>query len=262
MRRDVAIVPREPAAPSQAEVGRYTMTPCSGFGACTRLPPEEEGGTRESRVPGIVFDSAAWGQRGGNPGPSCPDQMLFAHVAPREGLAHEHGSQELIKDSQKLGDQELILKCGRELVLRSAQEEAKRRGEAPTLLDDSGCWAQPGHLSGREGGTGVWSKCGRCDRDLGRAWGSTAEAPIQSCGGWRSLPPMSSPSTKLEPTGVPPMRGSRGRHALMRWWSLVRNTHYTYPKGTQIEDKLEGTWGEGSSLGQCSRAGGGTSEES
>lgn len=53
--------------------------------------------------------------------------MLFAHVAPQKGLAHEHGSQELFKDLQKLGYHEVICKWDGESLLRSVQDEVKKR---------------------------------------------------------------------------------------------------------------------------------------
>lgn len=59
--------------------------------------------------------------------------VLLAHVVPRKGLAHKHDSQELLRDLQKLGYHEVILKCDGEPALRSVQEEVKRRREAPAV---------------------------------------------------------------------------------------------------------------------------------
>lgn len=49
--------------------------------------------------------------------------MLFAQIAPRKGLAHEYGAQELLQDIRKLGNHEAILKCDGELTLRNTLEE-------------------------------------------------------------------------------------------------------------------------------------------
>lgn len=51
------------------------------------------------------------------------------------GLAHEHGSEELLKDVGELGHHEVILKCGGKPALRGAQDEVNRRREAPTILE-------------------------------------------------------------------------------------------------------------------------------
>lgn len=64
--------------------------------------------------------------------------MLFASVVPRDGFAHEHGSQELRKDVQHFGHHEVILTCGGKPALRSVQEEAKRRRPAPMILQNAG----------------------------------------------------------------------------------------------------------------------------
>lgn len=63
-------------------------------------------------------------------------QMLFAHAAPRKGLAHEQASHEFIKDTLKMGGQGWALHRDGELSLRSVQEEAKGRREAPTVLNN------------------------------------------------------------------------------------------------------------------------------
>lgn len=65
-------------------------------------------------------------------------QMLFAHVVPRKGLAHEHGPQEPLQGLQKLGYHEVILRGDVEPALRSVQEVVKRRREAPMIQENSG----------------------------------------------------------------------------------------------------------------------------
>lgn len=48
-------------------------------------------------------------------------QMLFAHVAARKSLAHEHGSQEPTNAIQTMAYHELIFKCDCEPALRSVR---------------------------------------------------------------------------------------------------------------------------------------------
>lgn len=45
--------------------------------------------------------------------------MMFAHVAPRKGLAHEHDFKSVFKDVAKLGFHEATPKCDGEPALRS-----------------------------------------------------------------------------------------------------------------------------------------------
>lgn len=44
--------------------------------------------------------------------------MLFGHVVPRKGLAHEHGARELARDLTNLEYHEVILKCDGEPALK------------------------------------------------------------------------------------------------------------------------------------------------
>lgn len=100
-------------------------------------------GQEVKRVPEIVFDSTllvAEGERETLAVLVIRDRrtgMLFAHVAPRKGFAHEHGSMEMLKELSKLWYHEVILKYDGEPALRGVQEEAQRRREAPTLVENS-----------------------------------------------------------------------------------------------------------------------------
>lgn len=65
--------------------------------------------------------------------------MLFAHVVPRKGLSHEHSAKELELGTKKSGYCEVRLNCDGEPVLKSVQEEVRRRlREEPTILENSG----------------------------------------------------------------------------------------------------------------------------
>lgn len=88
-------------------------------------------GQRDKRVPDGVFDYAFLGAEGERELVAvlvmrgrCA-QVLFANVVPCKGLAHEHGSQELLKCLQKLGFHDVILTCDGEPALPRLQEESQ-----------------------------------------------------------------------------------------------------------------------------------------
>ena len=63
--------------------------------------------------------------------------MLFAHMVPRKGLVHLHAATEMVKDIEKLGYDEIILKSDNEPVLLSVQAEVKKLREYITILENS-----------------------------------------------------------------------------------------------------------------------------
>ena len=63
--------------------------------------------------------------------------MLFARVVPRKGMVNNHGAVAMVRDIEKLGYTEVILKSDGEPALMSVQEEVKRRGNDPTILENS-----------------------------------------------------------------------------------------------------------------------------
>lgn len=110
-------------------------------------------------------------------------QLLFAHVFRRKGLAHEHGSQVLIKDIRKIGHQELILKCDGEPALRSIQEEVKRMRQTPTLLENSGAGGIQANGAVEEAVPVLGEQVRVLRQGLGAHMGSSPGAPFHFCRG-------------------------------------------------------------------------------
>lgn len=65
-------------------------------------------------------------------------QIIFAHVASRKGVAHEHGAKDLEQDVRKLGYYDVLLKCGGEPALKNAQEEVSRLRREPIVMETCG----------------------------------------------------------------------------------------------------------------------------
>lgn len=92
-------------------------------------------------MPGVVFDSAFLGSAGEDStilvllARDRRMQGIFAHLALRRGLAHEHGAKELEQDIRKLGYYEALLKCDGEPALMCVQEEVKPIRREPTTID-------------------------------------------------------------------------------------------------------------------------------
>lgn len=183
-------------------------------------------------MPEIIFDYALLGAEGERESVAVlvirdrRTQMLFAHVVPRKGLAHEHGSRELTKDIQKMAYQEPVLKCDGEPSLRSVQEEVKRMRKAMTLLENYGMGGSQAKLRGR---LKRWaSKCGCCGRGLRYAWVSRKGAPMHM----RVYMPWmvehaADVLSKYEvgADGHTASERMKGRHALMKWWSSDWRAH-------------------------------------
>ena len=64
-------------------------------------------------------------------------QMLFGHVVPRKGMIDEHGAEEMLKDLERLGYEEVILKCDEEPALINVQNTVKSRRQKKTITENS-----------------------------------------------------------------------------------------------------------------------------
>ena len=143
-------VPRDPGAPTEAEVERHNVTHMPFRSWC---PACVEGKARdkhhhkaeaqgEKEVPEIVFDYCFLGSEGEETiaiqvARDRRTRMIFAHVVPKKGFSHEHGAAELIKDIAKLGYNEIILKCDGEPAMKTIQEEVRKQRSEKTILENS-----------------------------------------------------------------------------------------------------------------------------
>jgi hypothetical protein len=64
-------------------------------------------------------------------------RALLAHAVPRQGLAHVHGAEQLIRDIEELGCKKVILKADNEPAMHTLQEEVKKQRQDETLLENS-----------------------------------------------------------------------------------------------------------------------------
>ena len=142
---------RDPGAPSPQDIDAHNITHLPFRARCpacvagksrdrahrTAEPDDLKG------VPQVVFDYAFMSAEGDEETVAIQvardrrTRMIFAHLVPRKGLASMHGAIEMVKDIEKLGYKEVILKSDNEAALRSVQEEVKRRREEPTILENS-----------------------------------------------------------------------------------------------------------------------------
>ena len=142
---------RDPGAPTPKEIEEHNVThmpfrswcPHCVAGKAQERPHRKQERQSEKQIPEIVFD---YGFLGGKDDEQTlavqvardrRTQMLFAHVVPRKGMVHEHGANAMVKDIEKLGYKEVILKCDGEPAMQSVQEEVKRRRVDPTILENS-----------------------------------------------------------------------------------------------------------------------------
>ena len=143
---------QDPGAPSAAEVERHCVTHMPYRSWCpvcvegrARDKMHKRGDDQENKgIPEIVFDYGFLGAKGDEETIAVQiakdrrTRMLFAHVVPRKGFAHEHGAEEMIKDIEKLGYSDVILKCDGEAALKTIQEVVRnRREKGKTVLENS-----------------------------------------------------------------------------------------------------------------------------
>ena len=142
---------RDPGAPTPREIEEHNVThmpfrswcPHCVAGKAQERPHKKQERQSEKQIPEIVFD---YGFLGGKDDEETlavqvardrRTQMLFAHVVPRKGMIHEHGAVAMVKDIEKLGYKEVILKCDGEPAMKSVQEEVKKRRIDATILENS-----------------------------------------------------------------------------------------------------------------------------
>jgi hypothetical protein len=141
---------RDPCAPKKEEIEEHCINHMPYRSWCpscvagkARDRPHRKQGVREGEIPEVVFDYCFLGAEGEEETLAIQvamdkkTRMHFAHVVPRKGLTHEHGSDEMIKHLEKLGHKEVLLKCDGEPALRSVQEDVKRKREEKTLIENS-----------------------------------------------------------------------------------------------------------------------------
>jgi hypothetical protein len=143
---------KDPGAPSPAEVERHNTThmpyrswcPICVEGRARDKPHHRHDGQDEKSIPEIVFDYGFLGGEGDDETVAVQiakdrrTRMLFAHVVPRKGFSHEHGASEMIRDIEKLGYGDIILKCDGEPALKTIQEAVRvRRSGGNTILENS-----------------------------------------------------------------------------------------------------------------------------
>ena len=141
---------RDPGAPTQSEIDAHNIThlpyrawcpACVAGKARDRL--HKAFAYEDKGIPEVVFDYCFLGAEGEEETTAIQvakdrrTRMIFAHMVPRKGLTHMHGAIEMVKDIEKLGYKEVILKSDNEPALRSVQEEVKKRRVEPTIIDNS-----------------------------------------------------------------------------------------------------------------------------
>ena len=143
---------RDPGAPTQREVEEHNITHLPFRSWCPycvsgkaqdrqhRLRKEDQ---MAKQVPEVVFDYGFFGGKEDEETLAVQvardrrTQMVFANVVPRKGMIHEHGAKSMLEDLEKLGYQEIILKCDGEPALKNVQSEVQRRRAAQTILENS-----------------------------------------------------------------------------------------------------------------------------
>ena len=115
---------RDPGAPTEEEIQAHNITHMPFRAWCpacvagkAKGRPHRQGEEEEKKgVPQIVFDYGFMGSDGDEETMAIQvakdrrSRMIFAHVVPRKGMSHIHGATELIKDIEKLGYKQIILK--------------------------------------------------------------------------------------------------------------------------------------------------------
>ena len=143
---------KDPGAPTAEEIEKHNVTHMPYRSWC---PVCVEGRARDKHhrrgeeqddkgIPEIVFDYGFLGAKGDEETMAIQiakdrrTRMIFAHVVPRKGFADEHGAAEMIRDIEKLGYSDIILKCDGEAALKTIQEVVRHRREnGKTILENS-----------------------------------------------------------------------------------------------------------------------------
>ena len=137
--------------PSEKEIEIHGAThvphrswcPSCVAGRCRDRPHRPAESVESKSIPQIVFDYGFLKTEGEEQTIAIQvakdrrSRTIFAHMVPRKGLTHMHGATELMKDIEKLGYNEVILKADNEARLRSIQDEVKKLREGTTILENS-----------------------------------------------------------------------------------------------------------------------------
>ena len=144
------LVLRDPGTPTEREVAEHNVTHLphrSWCAACVggrgRDRQHRRQAQEDKKIPQVVFDYGFLGTEGEKEtvavqiAKDTRTKMHFAHVVPKKGLVSNHGAQELLKDIERLGYQEVCLKFDGEPALKAVQEDVQKRREKPTLVENS-----------------------------------------------------------------------------------------------------------------------------
>ena len=145
-----AKVMKDPGAPTQKEIDDHNCTHLpfrSWCPACVtgtaKDRPHRRDGTADKNMPMLVVDCGFLGTQDAKDTVAVQvmkhvqSNMIFANVVPRKGLLDVYGAEELIADIEKLGYNDIILKCDGEAALTNIQNEVRRRREGKTILENS-----------------------------------------------------------------------------------------------------------------------------
>lgn len=160
------------------------------LGPSTRQTPPGKGGTGGQTDPQgsapLRFHVSA------TEGHTCCSPMSFLGRV----SAHEQGAHELLKNLQTLGYHEATLKFDGEPALTSAQEEVRRRREAPTILESLGVGNSQANGAAKRVVQAPGKQVRVLSQGLESAWRSRLAAPTRWCRGWSSMLPTPVPSTR------------------------------------------------------------------
>ena len=148
--RQPAVV-KDPGAPTAQELASHSLTHLPHRSWCqvcvaarsTDRPHRRAEDIGEHSVPEVCFDYAFVKTKDEDETQAVQvardrqTHMIFAHHVPRKGLASTHGASEMLKDLEKLGYHDVILKCDGEPALVNVQKEVVRLREKPTQKENS-----------------------------------------------------------------------------------------------------------------------------
>ena len=260
---------RDPGAPTPKEVEEHNVThlpfrawcPHCVAGKAQDRPHMKSENKDERHIPEIVFDYGFLGGKDDDETLAIQvardrrTQMLFAHVVPRKGMVSEHGAVAMVKDIEKLGYKEVILKCDGEPAMKSVQEEVKRRRSDTTILENS----VPGDSKSNGAAERAVKALGEQVRVLRGGLQSRLDLVIRS-----SHPVMTwlvqhaaDCISKYQvsddgKTAYERMKGKRFSRAAVEFGEKI---HFRKSMKGQKEHKLDGKWNEGYFLGFYWRTG-------
>ena len=141
---------RDPGAPTEEEIEVHNTTHLPFRSWCpscvagkAKDKPHHRITDSNNAIPVIVFDYCFLGTDDAKENLAIQvmldtrSHMMFAHVVPRRGMIDEHGAEEMVKDLDQLGYEEVILKCDEEPALMNVQNTVKIRRRRKTITENS-----------------------------------------------------------------------------------------------------------------------------